>query len=122
LEAQPRQTVVEFAAVYTDATEALGDYSDGVEAHGQVWSEDSTEDLYSWIVGQGHDFWAAVIAGEHAMADVVDMYLGRPSPLGAPPVQWTDEVTNPAHTGYQAPWCIAHGVYYRRFGEEIESS
>jgi hypothetical protein len=119
LAAQPRRTVEQFAAAYTNAAETLGDYSAGVDVDEEVWSEDSTEDLYNWIVSQGHDYWAAVVSGEHPLVDVVDLYLDRPSSLGAAPVRWTNDVSNPEHQGYQAPCCIAHGVYRTRFGEEI---
>jgi hypothetical protein len=119
LEAQPRRTVEHFAAAYVEAAGMLGDYSDGVVVDGVGWSEDAMEDLYNWIVSQGHDYWAAVVSGEYPLADVIEVYLDRPAPLGPAPVRWTDDVSNPAHKGYQAPQYIAHGVYFTRFGEEI---
>ncbi|MFB8234955.1 hypothetical protein ACFC58_00165 [Kitasatospora purpeofusca] len=119
LEAQPREVLEAFALAYESAAESLADFSEGVSVDGDVWSEDSTEDLCLWVVGQGHALWNSVVAGELGLDEVARMYLGRAPllPEGATP--WDAEVSNPEHRGYQSPGSIVHGVYRTRFAEEL---
>ena len=119
LESQPKRTVEHFAFAYMIAATSLADYSEGVRVDGFVWSEDSTEDLCDWVVSQGRVFWTAVVSGDWALADVAEVYLGRPSPLSDESTQWSHEVSNPDHRGCRTPSSIAGGVYWTRFGEDL---
>lgn len=116
-----KEIVVEhLACAYAAAATELVDFSSGgVEVDGRVWSEDSTEDLCTWVVSQGHAFWGMVVDGTWSLAEVAEVYLERPSPLGTAPVRWDLTVANPNHRGCQAPGVIASGVYWTRFGEEL---
>ncbi|MFI8437270.1 hypothetical protein ACIGJO_26720 [Streptomyces sp. NPDC079020] len=119
LTAQPGQILEGFALAYLDAAESLIDFSQGVHVDGAVWSEDSTEDLCMWVVGQGHRFWYSVVTGEWELAEAAQAYLGRPSPLGGEVTQWDQEVSVPEHRGYQSPDAIVYGVFRTRFAEDL---
>ncbi|MEE1736537.1 hypothetical protein PUR49_08490 [Streptomyces sp. BE147] len=119
LQAQPRRILEEFALAYLDAAESLTDFSEGVRVDGADWSEDSTEDLCLWVVGQGHRFWYAVITGEWELAEAAQVYLGCPSPLSGEVIRWDQVVSDPEHRGYQSPDAIVHGVCRTRFAEDL---
>jgi hypothetical protein len=116
LVAQPKATVERFANAYWDASSELCDYSEGVLINGDVWSEDSTEDLCAWVVSQGRALWVSVASGERSLAEVAEVYLGRATDAGS--IRWTTEVSDPRHRGYQSPEGIARGVYWSRFAED----
>ncbi|WP_406088236.1 hypothetical protein [Kitasatospora purpeofusca] len=119
LESQPREVLEAFALAYESAAESLADFSDGVSVDGDVWSEDSTEDLCMWVVGQGRGLWSSVVVGDRPLEDVARTYLGRAPllPDGVP--LWDEEVSDPGHRGYQSPGAIVHGVYRTRFAEDL---
>ncbi|MFE7560128.1 hypothetical protein [Kitasatospora sp. NPDC057500] len=119
LGSQPRSVLEAFALAYESAADSLADFAEGVSVDGDVWSEDSTEDLCLWVVGQGRALWGAVIAGELGLEEAAQLYLGC-APL-APDrvVPWDEEVSAPEHKGYQSPGAIAYGVYRSRFGEDL---
>jgi hypothetical protein len=109
LMAQPATTVADFGFHYDEAARDLVDYADGVLAGGFVWSEDDTEDLCHWIVGQGRAYYESVASGAVPLTVAARTYAERAD-------RWTTDVTDPAHRGYQAPGSIANGVYRSRFG------
>ncbi|MET9659140.1 hypothetical protein [Streptomyces sp. NPDC006510] len=119
LESQPREILEGFALAYLDAVDSLIDFSEGVNVDGVVWSEDSTEDLCVWVVGQGRGFWHSVAAGERELAEAAQAYLERTSLLRGEVTQWDQEVTAPEHRGYQSPDAIVYGVYRTRFAEDL---
>ncbi|MFB7469655.1 hypothetical protein [Kitasatospora sp. NPDC056184] len=119
LESRPREVLEAFALAYEAAADSLADFSEGVRVEGDAWSEDDTEDLCFWVVGQGRGLWGSVLSGERSLEEAARLYLGR-APL--PPdhvVPWDAEVANPAHRGYQSPGSIVHGVYRSRFAEDL---
>ncbi len=116
---QPREALEAFALAYESAAESLADFSGGVTVDGEVWSEDSTEDLCLWVVGQGRALWTSVVVGDLPLEEAARMYLGR-APLGPDVVTpWDGEVSDPGHRGYQSPGTIVHGVYRTRFAEDL---
>ncbi|MFF7454487.1 hypothetical protein [Kitasatospora sp. NPDC008115] len=117
LGSQPREVLEAFALAYESAADSLADFAEGVSVDGDVWSEDSTEDLCLWVVGQGRGLWGAVIAGDLGLEAAAQLYLGRAAPDQVAP--WDGEVSNPEHRGYQSPGAIAHGVHRSRFGEDL---
>ncbi|MER5619201.1 hypothetical protein [Streptomyces sp. NPDC002215] len=119
LESQPREVLEAFALAYESAADSLADFSEGVSVDGDVWSEDSTEDLCMWVVGQGCGLWSSVIAGEVQLEEAAQMYLGRTRPFPDCVVPWDEDVSDPEHKGYQSPWTIVHGIYRTRFAEEL---
>ncbi|MFJ6048892.1 hypothetical protein [Streptomyces sp. NPDC092307] len=119
LEAQPRDRLEAYAPAYLEAAESLIDFSEGVTVDGAVWSEDSTEDLCMWVVGQGRAFWRSTIEGTWTLADAAQAYLGRPAPLVRDVTQWDGRVRRPEHTGYASPGTLVHGVYRTRFGQDL---
>ncbi|MFE2935574.1 hypothetical protein [Streptomyces sp. NPDC059278] len=119
LGSQPREVLEAFALAYESAADSLADFSEGMSVEGDVWSEDSTEDLCMWVVGQGSGLWSSVIAGEVQLEEAAQMYLGRTRLLPDSVVPWDEEVSDPEHRGYQSPWTIVHGVYRTRFAEEL---
>ncbi|WP_380283256.1 hypothetical protein [Kitasatospora purpeofusca] len=119
LESQPREVLEAFALAYEAAADALADFSEGVRVDGEFWSEDDTEDLCGWVVGQGRGLWGSVIAGERSLEEAAQMYLDRAALPADHVVPWDEEVANPEHRGYQSPASIAHGVYRTRFAEDL---
>ncbi|MFB7256974.1 hypothetical protein [Streptomyces nojiriensis] len=120
LEAQPRDVLEEYALAYLEAAEALIDFSEGVTVDGAGWSEDSTEDLCMWVVGQGRAFWRSTVEGAWELPDAAQAYLGRSSPLVGEVTPWDEQVRRPEHTGYRSPGTLVHGVYRRRFGQDLD--
>jgi hypothetical protein len=118
---QPGTVLVEFARAYLEAAEALADYAQGVVVDGFVWSEDSTEDLCLWVVGQGRDLWHAVVAGELTLAETAGAYLGRPSPLSGAVTPWDQAVAHPGHRGSQSPDALVHAVHRTRFAADLHA-
>ncbi|WP_405436845.1 hypothetical protein OG373_07365 [Streptomyces avidinii] len=119
LESQPRGVLEGYALAYLEAAESLVDFSEGVTVDGEVWSEDSTEDLCMWVVGQGRVFWRSTVEGAWELPEVAQAYLGRPSALVREVTQWDDRVRSPGHTGYGTPGTLVHGVYRTRFGQDL---
>ncbi|MDV9189195.1 hypothetical protein R6L23_13410 [Streptomyces sp. SR27] len=119
LRSQPREVLEDFALAYLDAAEALVDFSEGVSVDGDIWSEDSTEDLCMWVVGQGRGLWRLVTAGELGLEEVAQAYLGRTSLLPDEVASWDGAVTDPEHRGCQSPETIVYSVYRTRFAEEL---
>ncbi|WP_327188169.1 hypothetical protein [Streptomyces sp. NBC_01334] len=119
LESQPREILEGFALAYLDAADSLIDFSEGVNVDGEVWSEDSTEDLCMWVVGQGRGFWCSVVTGEWELAEAAQAYHGSPSPLSGEVTQWDPEVSASEHRGYQSPNALVYGVYRTRFAEDL---
>ncbi|MDY0816636.1 hypothetical protein [Kitasatospora purpeofusca] len=119
LESQPRDVLEAFALAYESAAESLADFSEGVSVDGDVWSEDGTEDLCRWVVGQGYGLWSPVVAGDLPLEEVARMYLGRAPLLPEGGTPWDGEVSDPAHRGYQSPGAIVQGVYRTRFAEDL---
>ncbi|MED7950928.1 hypothetical protein [Streptomyces sp. BE303] len=119
LESPSREVLEAFALAYESAAESLADFSEGLSVDGDVWSEDSTEDLCLWVVGQGHGLWSSVVAGELRLEEVAQMYLGRAPLLPEGTEPWDEDVSAPEHRGYQSPGAIVHGVYRTRFAEEL---
>ncbi|MFJ9696105.1 hypothetical protein [Kitasatospora sp. NPDC101183] len=116
LVAQPRETLEEFARVFEDAAGELADYSEGVSVDGLVWSEDATEELCWWVVGQGRAFWRSVATGDVGLGEAAQAYLGRTQAA----VVWDETVLGPEHRGYQSPGDLVYGVYRSRFGVYME--
>ncbi|MFF2750276.1 hypothetical protein ACFVVA_32655 [Kitasatospora sp. NPDC058048] len=119
LESHSREVLEAFALAYESAAESLADFSEGVSVDGDVWSEDSTEDLCMWVVGQGYGLWSSVVAGELRLEEAAQMYLGRAPLLPEGVAPWDGDVSDPEHRGYQSPGAIVHGVYRTRFAEEL---
>ncbi|MGW2183793.1 hypothetical protein ACWCXX_38535 [Streptomyces sp. NPDC001732] len=119
LGSQRREVLEDFALAYLDAAETLVDFSEGVSVDGDIWSEDSTEDLCMWVVGQGRGLWQLVTAGKLSLEEVAQAYLGRTPLLPAGAAPWDGVVTGPGHRGYQSPEAIVYGVYRTRFAEEL---
>ncbi|MEV7560257.1 hypothetical protein [Streptomyces sp. NPDC089795] len=119
LEAQPRDVLETYAVAYLEAAESLIDFSEGVTVDGEVWSEDSTEDLCVWVVGQGRAFWRSTIEGSWDLSDAAQAYLRRPSSVMGEVTWWDGQVRRPEHTGYASPATLVHGVYRTRFGQDL---
>ncbi|MFI6576237.1 hypothetical protein ACIBFB_10560 [Nocardiopsis sp. NPDC050513] len=119
MESQSRQMLEGFALAYLDAADALIDVSEGVIVDDVVWSEDDTEDLCVWVVGQGRGFWSSVVTGERELAEAALAFSGRGSPLSGEVTRWDHEVSAPEHRGYQSPDAIVYGVYRTRFAEDL---
>ncbi|MFD7916329.1 hypothetical protein ACFV30_37430 [Streptomyces sp. NPDC059752] len=119
LESQPRAVLEGYALAYLEAAKSLIDFSEGVTVDGEVWSEDSTEDLCMWVVGQGRAFWRSTVEEAWELPDAAQAYLGRPSPLMWEVTQWDAQVLRPEHTGYRCPGTLVHGVYRTRFGQDL---
>ncbi|MER7705058.1 hypothetical protein ABTX81_19455 [Kitasatospora sp. NPDC097605] len=119
LGSRPREALEAFALAYESAADELADFSEGVSVDGDVWSEDSTEDLCLWVVGQGRGLWSAVVAGDLALEEAARLYPGRTPPLPDQAAPWDEVVSDPRHRGYQSPAAIVHGVYRSRFGEDL---
>lgn len=113
LATQPGETIARFAFAYWTASTDLADYADGIDVDGFAWSEDDMEDLCEWVVSQGRTYWQSVMSGEHSLRDAAAIYADRST-------HWSTEVVNPEHRGYQAPGSIAHGVYWVRFGTDLD--
>lgn len=119
LESQPREVLEAYALAYGAAMCSLADFSQGVRVDGVVWSEDDTEDLCAWVVGQGRGFWHPTVAGQRDLAEVAQAYLGRVSPFSAEVTPWDTGVSNPEHRGYQSPGAIVQGVYRTCFAQSL---
>ncbi|MEG3626879.1 hypothetical protein [Streptomyces poriticola] len=119
LVSQRREVLEDFALAYLNAAEALVDFSEGVSVDGDIWSEDSTEDLCMWVVGQGRGLWQLVTARELGLEEVAQAYLGRTPLLPDGAASWDGVVTDSRHRGYQSPGTIVYGVYRARFAEEL---
>ncbi|MFJ4667381.1 hypothetical protein [Kitasatospora purpeofusca] len=119
LGSQPREVLEAFALAYESAAESLADFSEGVSVDGEVWSEDSTEDLCLWVVGQGRGLWSSVVVGDLPLEEAGRMYLGRVPLLPDIVTPWDGEVSDPGHRGYQSPGTIVHGIYRTRFAEDL---
>jgi hypothetical protein len=115
LMAQPKQTVVQFGYAYDEAARDLVDYSAGVRVDGIVWSEDGTEDVCHWVVGQGRAYYYSVASGEVPLELAARAYADGTD-------RWLTTVTDPEHRGFAAPGSIANGVYRSRFGEELDDA
>ena len=114
----PREHVEEFAAAYELAAKTLCDYWDGPLVDGIQYSEDDTEDLCNWIVSQGRELWHKVAGGDLDIGHVASVVARRDYNLLPVAIKdWSTEVRDPKHRGYQAPESIAMGVYYSRFGK-----
>jgi hypothetical protein len=112
---QPREVVVAYGQAYVAAAADLveGYFADGVVVEGAVWSEDSTQDLCTWVVGQGRALWARVASGDLPLADAARVYLGRVP--GS--VAWALDGSGAA--AVKSPWRIEGTIYWDRFGEEL---
>jgi hypothetical protein len=113
----PKEQLEEFANVYELAAQSLCDYWDGPLVDNLQYSEDDTEDLCNWVVSQGRELWQRVRAGDIDIGCVASILSkGEFHLLPVPTEQWSTEVSNPKHRGYQDPALIAMGVYFTRFG------
>src|SRR5713226_10200850 len=70
LETASKEQVEQFAHAFEIAAAAVCDFWDGPEVDGVVYSEDDTEDLCKWVVGQGRDLWKSVVDGDRTLANV----------------------------------------------------
>ncbi|MFI5911350.1 hypothetical protein [Dactylosporangium sp. NPDC051541] len=112
---QPKDVVVAYGQAYVVAAADLveGYFADGVLVDAEVWSEDSTEDLCTWIVGQGRELWARVASGDLPLSDAAQIYLGR-VPGSVP---WAPDASGASIV--KSPWRIEGTVYWNRFDEEL---
>ena len=112
---QPKDVVVAYGQAYIVAAADLVEnyFADGVLVDGDVWSEDSTQDLCTWVVGQGRALWARVASGDLPLSDAAQIYLGRVPGT----VPWTLDASGVATT--KSPWRIECTVYWNRFDEEL---
>lgn len=136
LGSQPREILEAFALAYESAADSLADFSEGVSVDGDVWSEDSTEDLCMWVVGQGCGLWNSVIAGEVRLEEVAQMYLGRARLLPDCVVPWAEDVStrstgatslpgpsSRASTGRVLPKNSTNGLgYLRRLSGRVDEA
>ena len=108
----------QFASAYELAAQSVCDYWDGPIVEGVQYSEDDTEDVCNWIVSQGHGLWRCVQVGDIDIERIATaISKGEFRLLPTPTEEWTKEVSDPKHYGYQDPALIAAGVYYSRFGK-----
>jgi hypothetical protein len=112
---QPKDVVVAYGQAYVVASADLVEnyFADGVLVDDHVWSEDSTQDLCTWIVGQGRALWARVASRDLALSDAAQIYLGR-VPGSVP---WALDASGAVTT--KSPWRIETTVYWNRFDEEL---
>ncbi|MEZ6136324.1 MAG: hypothetical protein R3C53_15625 [Pirellulaceae bacterium] len=114
----PKERVEQFASAYELAAQSLCDYWNGPIVDGVQYSEDDTEDVCNWIVSQGPGLWQRVFTGELDLERVAKIiFNGHFHLLPEPVIEWSEDVADPAHDGYQDPALIAAGVFYSRFGE-----
>ena len=120
LMAASAEQVRQFADAFENAAMTLCDYWDGPMVDGIQYSEDDTEDLCQWIVSQGRDLWTKLMNGKLDLTDVA-RHIARSEidKLPAKTEEWNSTVNDLRHFGYQSPECIAHAVYYSRFGTRI---
>ena len=119
LEGLPRERLIQFAQLYRAAAEEVCDYSRGPVVDDIQFSEDDTEDLCNWVVGQGQSMWQRALSLGADLEPIVRLYWATEAKHGRSPLAWTLEVDNTAYHGYQAPEYIAHGVFAERFGEDL---
>jgi hypothetical protein len=112
---QPKDVVVAYGHAYVVAAGDLveGYFADGVLVDAAVWSEDATQDLCTWVVGQGRALWARVASGDLPLSDAAQIYLGR-APGSVP---WA--LDESGATTIKSPWWIEGTVYWNRFEEEL---
>jgi hypothetical protein len=114
-----REEIEQFAMAYEIAAESVGEYWAGPDVDGVQFSEDDTEDLCKWVVSQGQTFWESAISGEPSLVELARLYWRAEDGEIPELPNWTTEVANPQHEGYQSPEYIAYGVYESRFGESL---
>jgi hypothetical protein len=115
-----QEHVEQFAAEYELAAQALCDYWDGPIVDGVEYSEDDTEDLCDWVVAQGRELWHKVKDREIDIGTIALVHSrGNYDLLPVPVSEWTTEVRDSKHRGYQDPASIASGVYRSRFGVDL---
>jgi hypothetical protein len=115
LEAMAREHLVAFARAYRDAAEAVCDYWDGPEG----FSEDDTEDLCNWIVGQGQVVWRrAIEAGPGALESLVRAFEAAEANPDSPG-SWKTSVPRDEYRGWQSPSGIAYPIFARRFNADL---
>lgn len=127
LEQSDQETVENYFALYTTASQEIVDYWDA------PFSEDSTEDICDWIVSQGKVFWEIVVNNEidllqaHQLMVEIDIVKSESEPKPTPKptkyanmvCHWNNEVKNEKYQGYQSPKALAIGVYYEKFDRNI---
>lgn len=113
----PKEQLEQFAAAYEFAAQSLCGYWDGPLVDGIQYSEDDIEDLCNWIVSQGRELWQKVAGGDIDIGRVASIVARRDYHLLPVTIkEWTKEVRDRKHRGYQDPALIAMGVHYTRCG------
>ena len=118
LEAATRTEIEAFTRKFSEAKEAVANYSDGVQVDGTVFSEDSMEDLCEWIVAQGRDFWEAAVSGGTDLAELAREYLAEESGRAASRA-WDASALGEKYRGYRSAYYLAFGVYRARFDADL---
>ncbi|MER7277572.1 hypothetical protein ABT369_24335 [Dactylosporangium sp. NPDC000244] len=93
-----RDEIVAYQRAFEEAAEELADYWDGPVVDGVQYSEDDTEDLCLWIVGEGRESWDAARAD---FEGAIRRYLARD-----PDDAWV-------------PGAPAYAVFHERFGVSL---
>jgi len=117
LENTSRQTLIEFATFYREASQEACEYWNGPIVDDIPFSEDDTEDLCNWVVSQGKSVWERAIASRRSLEPIVRLY--RENDGKASSTSWTTHVDNAEYLGYQAPEHIAFAIFRTRFADDL---
>ncbi|MBS2032015.1 MAG: hypothetical protein JST54_29220 [Deltaproteobacteria bacterium] len=118
LENLSKGQLIEFGRVFRDAAEAIVPYWEGPLVDGIQFSEDDTEDLCHWIVGQGLETWQRAISERDLQFLAREAWQSRRTSTGRS-TGWDDDLDPDSFLGSRSILGMASAVFEARFGESL---
>jgi len=118
LESASRTQIVAFQAEFEAAKEDLADYSEGIRFNGTTTSEDATQDICAWIVGQGRVAWEAAFSRKSDLSAYAQEHQDSESQVSTKGV-WNDSGLGEKYRGSRSPAILAYCIYEDRFGDSL---
>jgi hypothetical protein len=118
LESASQTEIVAFQTEFEAAKEDLADYSEGITFNGTTTSEDATQDICAWIVGQGRVVWEAAFSSKDDLSSYAQGYQlfeSRRSTKGS----WNDSGLGDKYRGSRSAAILAYRIYEDRFGDSL---